>query len=106
MTTLSGLPLFDYVDVCARRHRGSPESRAANLDRRAHAAEQRARVHRAIIDAGAHGITADELAERWKVGPNAISGRFTELCASGVIVASGHRLTRAGSRARVWREAQ
>lgn len=43
------------------------------------AAQQRGRVLGAIKAVGDHGLTCDELAERWGVPPNQISGRFTEL---------------------------
>lgn len=43
------------------------------------AAQQRGRVLEAIRLAGECGLTCDELAERWGVSPNDISGRFSEL---------------------------
>lgn len=93
---LTGLPLFD---ICSGRHRGAPTSRLAQLDRVAHAAQQRARVHQAILEAGAAGLIVDELSARWSVPPNSISGRFSELKAGGLLRIVELRRTRAGSSA-------
>ena len=55
--------------------------------------EQRARVLAEIGRAGRAGLTCKELAERWGVGMNAISGRFTELRPRAT---SGRRWTTTG----------
>lgn len=89
-------------DICANRHRGAPTSRLAQLDRAGRAHDQRARVHLAILDAGPAGLTVDELAARWGQPPNRLSGRFTELKATGLLQIAGHRRTRAGSMAIAW----
>lgn len=74
---------------------------------------QREAVRKAVVEAEDYGITCDELAERWGVTPNAISGRFTELSSTeddGPWIerrrdSSGKwitRPTRAGGQAAVW----
>ena len=79
----------DLFDICARRHKGNPESRAAN--KRVRKAEQRRKVLFAILESGTVGITCRELAEEWNVGMNTISGRFSELKADGDVVKVGTR---------------
>lgn len=76
---ISGLPLFDHMDVCAGRHGGSPESRAAFREHRGSFSESRARVLGLIRDSGADGLTCKEAARILGVGMNQISGRFSEL---------------------------
>jgi len=94
---------FPTRDICGGRHGGAITSRLAQLDRADRAAEQRARVHQAILAAGSAGLTVDELAAAWDQPPNRISGRFTELKAAGLLELAGHRRTRAGSAAGAWR---
>lgn len=79
----------DLFDICLNRHRGNQESREAN--RRVRKAEQRERALSAILDANSCGITCRELAERWGVGMNTISGRLSELKAEGLVVKAGVR---------------
>lgn len=65
-------------------------------------AERRKSILRCIIDAGAYGITVDEISERLGVPPNAISGRVTELKRQGLCRhTDARRRTRAGSSASV-----
>lgn len=64
--------------------------------------ERRTAVLFAIRQAGAAGLTLDELSERFDVSPNAISGRITELKRMGFVSHTGERRrTRAGSTAAV-----
>lgn len=123
--TVRGLPLFDAVmtapvglsapstvsrppsDTTAGRHRGAPDSVLA--EQRTGSAvrtEQRRRVWEAILAAGADGLTVDELAVKWDTTPNRISGRFTELVASEVILPAGRRRTRTGNTATAWKAAR
>ena len=89
----TALPLWD---VCARRHGGNEESRAARIACRV--MEQRDKVLAAVEAAGALGITCHELASRWGVSPHQISGRFSELKAAGHIRKAGTRKNTAGQR--------
>lgn len=93
---------LELWDICERRHRGNSESAKAQAQRRHKSAEQRARVLAAIESAGASGLTVDELAARWGVGANVVSGRFSELKAADRIVKHGTRKTRAGNSAGVF----
>lgn len=66
-------------------------------------AEQREKVLARVGQAGAAGITLDELAAEWSVSPNTISGRFTELAAGGLLRrTTRRRATRSGASAVVW----
>lgn len=89
----AALPLWD---VCARRHGGNVESRAARIACRV--SEQRDKVLAAVEAAGAQGVTCHELAAAWGVTPNTISGRFSELKATGHIRKAGTRKNAAGQR--------
>lgn len=83
-----GLELFD---VCAARHKGNAESVAANRRNSMHRTRQQAEVLEAVRAAGENGLTCRELAERWGVGMNTISGRFSELKRAGLIRNAGVR---------------
>lgn len=91
-------------DICANRHGGNPESVAAfnKCDRQS----QRENVYDAIRNAGAIGLTRDELAVVWTrpdYSPlSSVSARFTELFAAERIVKVGRRSTRAGCMAAVY----
>ncbi len=76
-------------DVCAARHKGNPESLAANERAECTKARQRRNVYEAVCAAG--DLTCRDLANAWGVGMNVISGRFTELKAAGMIVKTGVR---------------
>ena len=79
MNALAGLPLFD---ICQNRHGGNAESAAAFARvARSHSAKCEA-VYSAICEAGPDGLTCKELAARWGVGMNEISGRWTDLKAA------------------------
>ena len=49
----------------------------------------RQRVYNEIISNG--GITCKELSQKWGCNPNDISGRFTELHKSGLIIVTGKK---------------
>lgn len=87
-------------DICANRHQGNAQSMAAFQRVLESMPEQRANVARAIRHAGSHGLTCKELAERWGCGMNAISGRFSELKAKGLVEKVG---TREGSGVMRWK---
>lgn len=78
-------------DICAGRHRGNPESIRAFEGLLDSLPERRRRVLRAIADQGENGLTCRELAARWDVPMHQISGRLTELKASGLIRKNGVR---------------
>lgn len=91
-------PLLDF-DVCARKHGGAATSADAN--RRVDKHTDR----RLVLDClHIKPRTLDECAEILACPPNAISGRFTELAASGLIIKTGERRpTRSGATAFVWK---
>ena len=86
------LTLFSTpVDPTARKHHGNALSRAA-FDRVAdHLQRMEALVLQAIAEASDYGLTMKELAKRWDVGQNAISGRATSLLAATRIKRNGQR---------------
>jgi hypothetical protein len=90
-------------DICSARHQRSPESVAAFNPESAES--DRKRVYQAIVDAGGVGLTCDELAAKWGVGQNQISGRFSWLKLQGLIQQNGTRETRAGKQAAVYTKA-
>lgn len=102
---LRGSPNCETPDICAGRHGGNEESAQANERGAAGRAQQRARVLAEIERAGRAGLTCKELAARWGVDMNAISGRFTELKSSGdiwrAVDENGNKIARDGSSA--WR---
>jgi hypothetical protein len=80
-------------DICRNRHRGNAESEAANtrLENSGAKSKQRARVLAAIQNAGVRGITCKELARKWGLDMNCISGRFSELKKDDLIIQAGRR---------------
>ena len=66
-------------DITKNRHRGSVNSIAAFAAIQEKLPRERARVLEEIDSSGLIGITCKELAEKWGVGMNVISGRFSEL---------------------------
>jgi DNA-binding transcriptional regulator YhcF (GntR family) len=77
------------TDVCENRHGGAAASVAAFDKVRTTLTQHQERVLRAIEAAEAKGLSCKELAARWSVGMNVISGRFTELKKAGRIEAIG-----------------
>lgn len=96
---------FDQRDICANRHGGNPQSKAANCRVGYTKAEQRRHVLTFIQVRGALGATTDEVAAGMGKPPNAVSGRLTELKAAGLIVKCGTRRTRSGCSAGVFVDA-
>ena len=88
-------------DICRNRHGGNAESEAANA--RVDKEGDRARILdyvRSVL----RGVTLDEASQHFRVAPNRISGRFTELKARGLIITTNERrLTRTGSSAMVYK---
>lgn len=88
-------------DVGAPFQPGSDTSREAAIAKSSRIAEERTACYRAVIRAGARGLTWDECAETLGL-PIAASGRFTELVEMGLIVRTEQRRrTRAGRPAAV-----
>lgn len=97
-------PDLPVRDICARLHRGNAESEAAFKSIKGNLSFRCECVLAAIKRAGAHGLSAKDLAADWNVGLNTISGRFSDLKkanlirkvsvrdASGVYVAEGGAL--------------
>jgi len=91
-------------DVCARRHRGNPQSRAANV--RVHRAkyECRAAVYAWILEQGSAGATCEEVSRALGMRYTTTSGRISELKADGWLVPAGKtRKTSTGATAGVHR---
>lgn len=87
-------------DVCARKHGGNSESKAAFDSVSEHLSESQHLVYKHIRWAG--GLTVDELSDAMGTTPNAVSGRVTELRIKGKIKKRGKRKTRSGCSAAVW----
>jgi DNA-binding transcriptional regulator YhcF (GntR family) len=78
-------------DITANRHGGNPESEAA-YRRIVGSLRPRARQVLAEIEgAGEEGLTTRELAAKWRVGMNVVSGRFSELKKQEMIRKTGVR---------------
>jgi hypothetical protein len=90
-------------DICANRHKGTPTSVEAHKRIRGGLQTRREAVYDMIKECHLTGLTCDALAEFWKVNPNAISGRFSQLARDGRIERCGTRKTRSGCPAAVWR---
>lgn len=90
------------TDPTAPRHNGNPESAAAFEQSSSGHCVIKERILEVITAQGDHGITADELAARWNVGVNTISGRFSQLAAEKKIKRQGTRPTRTGCQAAIW----
>lgn len=82
---------LELWDICARRHRGNPRSKAAFERLKPDLQGQREKVYRAVLEAGQDGLTCRELAKRWGVGMNQVSGRFSELKRDGRVKVVGER---------------
>lgn len=89
-------------DVCARKHGGNEQSKAAFDSVSHHISDAQRSVWINIYDCRGRGVTCDELSERMGTTPNAISGRITELRMMGKIEKRGTRKTRSGCSAAVW----
>lgn len=74
----------DY-DITERRSGAQGGSPAANRAVRPTKQQQRDAVLAAVLRAGEDGLTLRELAARWEMPMHAISGRFSELKAMGLI---------------------
>jgi hypothetical protein len=94
-------------DICAWRHRGNPESVAANAQVEPTKEETRVRIYDFACARGDAGITTDEISEAWGLPPNRVSPRITELKVDGRLVPTDRRRkTRTGCSARVLVAAQ
>lgn len=82
------LPLWD---ICAAKHGGNAESVEANRRNTMHRAKQQRDILEYVKASGSYGITCKEAALHMGCHMNAISGRFTELCAAGLIKRSGEK---------------
>lgn len=89
-------------DICENRHGGNRESVGANPSR-LKKAQDRELIKSLVKESHDRGLTLDEASETLGVPPNNISGRFTELCAEGVLVKTSiRRPTRSGKSATVY----
>lgn len=78
-------------DICANRHRGAKTSREAFERIKATLPRQRAAVLTLFRSRPVKGFTVHEVAEKFGVSPNHVSGRLSELKRSGHIKANGER---------------
>lgn len=76
-------------DICAARHRHSPESVDANAG--VEKIRDQATVLYLVRAAGPRGRTSKEIAREMGRGLNCISGRLTELKVSGAVVRTDER---------------
>ena len=79
-----------FEDACASRHRGNENSRLANPSKRSKTLTQRhiLEIIGATLETGA---TLKEISRAMHTTPNCISGRLTELKASGAVIVTGRR---------------
>ena len=91
----------DTSDICANRHKGNTESRAAFKRVKDRLTEAQARVFVCILSSGVRGRTNDEICVVLGLTPNQVSPRLVELKIQGKIVKKGTRLTRSGCPASV-----
>ena len=92
-------------DICARKHGGNEQSKAAFACVKDHLSKSQERVFRIIkneCDIYHEGLTVNDLSHLLDTTPNAISGRITELRIMGRIEKRGTRKTRSGCSAAVW----
>jgi hypothetical protein len=85
----------DFIwDVDSRKHRGNPNSVAANLKAQQFKATHRERIRAQIAAAGFAGLTLKEIkiakGDRF-LYPNELSPRITELVADQLIFVSGRK---------------
>lgn len=84
------LPLFSPLiarrDPAHRKHGGNLESHLAHRKALTRKSHWYVLILRALREAKSNGWTAKELALRFGVGLNVISGRFTELRRMGLVV--------------------
>lgn len=93
---MSDFPLLDYIDHGRQASVEAFQVIAPTLS------ERRQRILAAIVDAGAAGVTLDELSQRFGVPAHTISGRVTELKRAGLVRHTGdRRRTRSGCSAAV-----
>lgn len=71
----------ELFDVCAAKHGGSQESKAANLKAHPHKAKSRELVMHVLRIKGA--ATCKEIADYLNLPMHKVSGRLTELIAAG-----------------------
>lgn len=94
--------LFDWVDICASRHRNNPESAAANLATNKHRDRARILAHLGTVE----DATCDEVEVALGMNHQTTSARMADAKAAGLIVpGSGKRKTRTGCLAQAWRVA-
>jgi hypothetical protein len=92
--------MIDF-DICAKKHKGNPESLAARAT--TNASRDRLLVLKAIKEAGQNGMTCDELEQALSMSHQTCSARCSELKRDRMVrVAAGFkRKTRTGCSASV-----
>ena len=88
-------------DICANRHRGNTESRAANV--RTDKERDAARILDYLRRKG--DATCDEAEQALAMSHQTTSARFSDLKYAGRIVPTERRRTRTGSWAQAWKAA-
>jgi biotin operon repressor len=87
-------------DICANRHKGNPESAAANRRIAPHKSTQRERVLTIIRDNTP--ISCEQIHVRFGIRYTAVSARISELKKSGDVIKVGTTKTETGSTAALY----
>jgi hypothetical protein len=85
------------MDICANRHKGNPESVAANPLGKVKTLQHGLILHELKVN----HYTAEELEGLTGIGRSSVSARCSELLALGEIMRVGRRLTKSGKQASV-----
>lgn len=94
MATLSQSSLFDSAplpDVCRKRHKGNPESEAANRKIQSSKAHLQERILNWIRCAGSNGATCKEISRGMGLAYTTASARLSELKQQGRIYKTRER---------------
>lgn len=83
-------------DICERRHRGNPESTAANERVSSHKADLRDRILAWFDARGARGATCEQASIAMSIRYSTMSARISELRAAGKLVPTGLRAPTSG----------
>ena len=96
---MNDLPLF----MTHAPHNGTPTSKDAAADIRAHTPKLRAKVLAFVASRGAYGATAQEIEAGTGLAGNTVRPRLVELAENGCIERTGRtRPTTSGRQASVW----
>lgn len=94
-TNVSKLTSAPLPDICRNKHGGADTSEEANARIHSRKENDRQRVLRLAEARGSYGCTVHEVAAAFGVSENCVSGRLSELKASGQLVLSGEKRNKA-----------